>query len=168
MPEYGREYWDEHQCERRLTLEQLVEIAEGHRKREEALFQEANGAVFIDTDATTTYMFSMYYHDQAHPRLAELAAASLHRYDLFFLCGTDIPYDDTWDRSGDANRQIFQQQIQADLLDRRIPFITLRGDPDTRMHTVTSTLVGFDRFTSIADHLQAERRKPRREGTLGS
>jgi len=30
MPEYGREYWEKHQVNRRLSLQQLVEIAKGH------------------------------------------------------------------------------------------------------------------------------------------
>ncbi|MFC1829652.1 AAA family ATPase [Thermodesulfobacteriota bacterium] len=154
MPEYGREYWDKHQSDRRLTLEHLLEIAEGHREREETLIAEANRTIFIDTDSTTTFMFSMYYHGKAHPRLGELAAATLRRYDLFFLCGTDIPYDDTWDRSGDANRQVFQQHVKADLLNRRIPFITLRGSLEARMQVVSDVLHGFDRFASIGDNLR--------------
>lgn len=146
MPEYGREYWDAHQNKRRLTPEQLVDIAEGHREREDALVLDARREIFIDTDATSTFMFSMYYHDKALPRLAELARATLSRYDIFFLCGTDIPYDETWDRSGDANRQVFQQQIKADLLNRRIPFIMLMGTLDTRMQNIADVLRSFDRF----------------------
>ena len=42
MPEYGREYWERHHAERRLTPEQLVEIAEGHLQREEALIAQAD------------------------------------------------------------------------------------------------------------------------------
>lgn len=154
MPEYGREFWNKYQSDRRLTLEQLVEIAEGHLEREDALFPEANGTIFIDTDATTTFMFSMYYHGKAHPRLTELAAATLNRYDLFFLCETDIPYNDAWDRSGEANRQLLQQQIRADLLQRRIPFITLTGSPEKRMQSVSDVLHSFDRFVSIGDNLK--------------
>jgi hypothetical protein len=36
VPEYGREYWEKHQVDRRLSAAQLVEIAEGHRDRENA------------------------------------------------------------------------------------------------------------------------------------
>ncbi len=153
MPEYGREYWDTHHCGRRLTLDQLVEIAEGHRAREEALILEANQTLFVDTDATTTLMFSIYYHGKAHERLLELAAQTLQRYDLFFLCGTDIPYDDTADRSGDAHRQLFQQQIRADLLSRRIPYITLQGTLEQRMDRVTTIRRNFDRHASLCDQL---------------
>ena len=156
MPEYGREYWDKHQSDRRLTLEQLVEIGEGHLQREQSLMLDANRTIFIDTDATTTFMFSMYYHGHVHPRLAELAAATLGRYDLFFLCETDLPYDDTWDRSGKANREVFQQQIKADLLNRQIPFITLTGTLERRLEQVSDMLRGFDRFASLADNLRGK------------
>jgi NadR type nicotinamide-nucleotide adenylyltransferase len=96
MPEYGREYWETHQIERRLSLEQLVEIAEGHLEREERLLHQANEYLFVDTNPITTYMFSYYYHGTAAPRLVELARQAASRYDLVFVCDTDIPYDDTW------------------------------------------------------------------------
>ena len=158
MPEYGREYWDKNQKDRRLTLEQLVEIAEGHIHREDVKTLDANRFLFVDTDATTTYMFSLYYHGKAHPRLSELAENARRRYDLFFLCGDDIPYDDTWDRSGHANRAVFQKQIRADLLQRGIPFIDLAGSMDARVQIVTQTLQDFDKFDSISNNLRKKRR----------
>lgn len=33
-----------------------------------------------------------------------------------FVMYVDIPYDDTWDRSGDVNRRIFQKPIVSDLI----------------------------------------------------
>ncbi len=148
MPEYGREYWETHQIERRLSLEQLVEIAEGHLERENALLLQANRYLFADTNAITTYMFSRSYHHAVAPRLAELAMQAAARYDLVFLCGDDIPYDDTWDRSGDVNRCIFQKQILADLLMRKIPFIQLRGDIETRVRIVKTVLKTFRKYTN--------------------
>jgi NadR type nicotinamide-nucleotide adenylyltransferase len=146
MPEYGREYWEQHQRERRLSPQQLVEIAEQHIQREDEICLKANRYFFIDTDATTTFMFSMYYHDQAHPRLAELASKTLERYDLFFLCEDDIPYDDTWDRSGEMNRDMFQKQIKTDLIKRKISFISLSGSLGKRVQTVSKVLQDFDKF----------------------
>jgi NadR type nicotinamide-nucleotide adenylyltransferase len=96
MPEYGREYWESNQINRRLSLEQLVEIAEGHLERENKLLYQANQYIFVDTNAITTFMFSMSYHQSALDRLAELANLAQSRYDIFFLCDTDIPYDDRW------------------------------------------------------------------------
>lgn len=148
MPEYGREYWEQHQIERRLTETQLVEIAEGHLERENALLYQANRFLFTDTNAITTYVFSMYYHNNAAPRLVELAEKAACRYDLVFLCSDDIPYDDTWDRSGDANRQVFQKRVIVDLIQRKIPYFVLSGDLECRVQTVKQVLSKYRKYAS--------------------
>jgi HTH-type transcriptional repressor of NAD biosynthesis genes len=140
MPEYGREYWEAHQVDRRLTPAQLVAIAEGHIRREDELAFDARRFLFVDTDATTTYLFARYYHGGADPRLAARADQAVGRYDLVFLCGDDIPYDDTWDRSGDVNRTWFQQQVVADLKRRNRDFIHLAGSLEKRLDVVARTL----------------------------
>ncbi len=155
MPEYGREYWQAHQRHRRLAPEQLLEIADGHIQREDHLALEANRYLFVDTDASTTRLFARYYHGQALPRLDRMAEACARRYDLCFLCQDDIPYDDTWDRSGEANRALFQSWIEADLIERRVPFIRLTGDLRQRMHRVDRVLGAFSKYRSLADCLLA-------------
>ena len=146
MPEYGREYWEKYQVNRRLTLEQLLEIGEGHLEREDKSLLEANQFLFTDTNAITTYMFSLYYHSTAHPKLIELAKLAETRYDLVFLCDVDIPYDDTWDRSGDVNRHYFQREIIADLNNRKIPYIMLSGDLNQRIAKVEEVLRSCRKF----------------------
>jgi HTH-type transcriptional repressor of NAD biosynthesis genes len=146
MPEYGREYWTTHQVDRRLTPEQLVEIARGHREREDRLVASANKVFFVDTDATTTLQFSRYYHDAAHPDLSEMADRCRDRYDLVFLCECDIPYDDTWDRSGAVFRTVMQRRIEADLLARKRPFCRLAGTVEERIAKVVSKLEAFKKY----------------------
>lgn len=146
MPEYGREYWANYQVDRRLTREQLVEIAVGHREREDRLITTANKYFFVDTDATTTLQFSRYYHDGAHPELVELADRCRDRYDLVFLCDCDIPYDDTWDRSGAVFRTVMQRRIEADLLARQRPFYRLGGSVEERVAKVASRLESFKKY----------------------
>ena len=150
VPEYGREYWQKHQVDRRLTLEQLVEIAEGHRDIEESFLMDAKNYLFVDTDASTTRQFSMFYHDSCHRRLNELVDEASRRYDLFFLCMPDIPYEDTWDRSGAMFRATFQRQIEADLLARRIPHERLSGSVATRIQAVNDRLNRFDKFSRFS------------------
>jgi nicotinamide riboside kinase len=151
MPEYGREYWEKHQVNRRLSLEQLVEIASEHLNREEELLSEANRYLFTDTNAITTYMFSLYYHNTAAPQLTELANRAASRYDLVFVCDVDIPYDDTWDRSGDVNRRIFQKQIVNDLIIRKIPFFLVQGGLETRVKYVKSVLDKYRKYENLLD-----------------
>lgn len=151
MPEYGREYWETHHVDRRLTLGQLTEIAEGHLEREEALLCEANRYLFADTNALTTYIFSLYYHGEADKRLIDYANAASARYDLVFLCDVDIPYDDTWDRSGEGNRQVFQQRIVGDLAERKIPYFLLRGSLEERIACVKRVLNRFRKYGNLFD-----------------
>lgn len=155
MPEYGREYWEKHQENRRLSQGQLIEIAQGHVIREERLLYDSRHCLFTDTNAITTYMFGKYYHNSVLPELEELARKAEKRYDLFFLCGDDIPYEatDTWDRSGEQNRRWFQQQIEADLRVRKIPFITLQGSLPERLGKVRLILDGYGKFESISNGL---------------
>ncbi len=143
MPEFGREYWEQHQIDRRLSQEQLLEIAIAHRQREDALIMDARRYMFIDTDATTTLQFSYYYHGQAKPELEQLAAEARERYDTFFLCEADMPYDDSWDRSGDVSRVRMQQRITNDLLSRRIPFQRLTGSLESRVEHVAAYLMSM-------------------------
>lgn len=141
MPEYGREYWEAHQQNRRLTPSQLVYIAEEHRRREEKLVHDARGTFFVDTSALTTYHFALDYHGDAEPRLSELAKQSLCRYDHIFVCEDDIPYDNTWDRSGPAHRREAQQRLKRHLEDNGTPYLCLSGDLETRMTAVLATLI---------------------------
>ncbi len=149
MPEYGREYWDQHQENRRLTPAQLVEIAEGHLVREDAMLLKARNVLFTDTNVLTTRIFSYHYHGMAEPALEDLALRQAGRYDLYFLCDTDIPYNHTYDRSGEANREIMQKQIIADLHCRKIPYITLRGNTAERAAKVIETLASFKKFNNF-------------------
>lgn len=146
--EYGRDYWTLHQVNRRISFEAFDEIAKGHIEREEIAYKDANKYCFVDTNAITTYMFAMDYHAKAPELLKKIANENYKRYDLFFLCDDDIPYDDTWDRSGDQKRKIFHKQIIADLHERNIPFIVLRGDLETRIKRVQEVLNEYEPYSN--------------------
>ena len=146
MPEYGREYWEKHQVDRRVNAEQMVEIGKGHIEREDKLVIDANRYLFVDTNAITTYMFAMDYQGYVLPELETMALKAQSRYDIYFLCCDDIPYDDTWDRSGDQKRHIFQKQIIAELKERKLPYIELRGSIEQRTVAVEKVLKNFKKY----------------------
>lgn len=146
MPEYGREYWEQHQVDRRLRPEQLLEIAEGHRQREDQVLHDASRFLFVDTDATTTLQFARYYHEVALPELERLADECRDRYDIVFLCGDEIPYDDTWDRSGDASRHEMQRRIESDLRARRRPYHRLVGSLEERCRCASEIVTQFVKY----------------------
>ena len=149
VSEYGRDYWAEHQVDRRIGFEDFDNIAVGHINREEQAFLKADKYCFVDTNAITTYMYALDYHGKAPKLLARLALENASRYDLFFLCEDDIPYDDTWDRSGDQKRQVFHKQIIADLKQRNIPYISLEGSLEKRMEKVDRILETFKTYSNF-------------------
>jgi HTH-type transcriptional repressor of NAD biosynthesis genes len=148
MPEYGREYWEKNQVNRRLSLSAFDHIATEHLRREEELAGEANRFLFCDTNALATRIFCLDYHQCTTESLERLCEEVNWRYDLVFLCEDDIPYDDTWDRSGDHKRHVFQRQVVADLRGRKIPFIRLRGSLEERMEQVDEVLSKFIKWSS--------------------
>ncbi|HBM45971.1 TPA: cytidyltransferase [Patescibacteria group bacterium] len=143
MPEYGREYWEKNNTEGKLSKEQLVELANIHLEKEEELLQKANKYLFVDSNAITTEMFSRFYHGDAHPELSRLAKESESRYDLVFVCDTDIPYVEDGTRSGAKHREIFQRQIIEDLNKRGVSFILLSGTIKDRINKINETLKKF-------------------------
>lgn len=147
-PEYGREYWTKHHVNRRIGFEAFDEIAKGHIEIEDRNILNANEYFFVDTNAITTYMFAMDYHGKAPEFLMKTADQNSKRYDLFFLCDIDITYDDTWDRSGDQKREIFQKQIIADLKERNIPYILLSGNLEERIQKVENVLSEFKKYSN--------------------
>lgn len=147
-PEYGREYWTKHQVDRRIGFEEFDVIADGHIAGEIAALANANKYMFVDTNAVTTFMYCLDYHGRPTPYLERLALENHQRYDIWFLCEDDIPYDDTWDRSGPQKRSVFQKQIVSDLLDRRIPFIRLAGSLDERIEQVDRVLSSFRKYSN--------------------
>jgi NadR type nicotinamide-nucleotide adenylyltransferase len=140
VPEYGREYWLEHQVDRRLTPEQLLHIAETQNKWEDRLCRKANDYLLCDTNAFTTWHFALHYHQQPLPELTNLAQQCWDRYSLVVLCDTDIPYDDTWERSGDTNRQEFQTFVKDYLESHGIIYHLVSGGLEHRVRTVMSYL----------------------------
>jgi len=151
MPEYGAEYWLDHNVNRRITLEQFEEIGPEHNSREDALVLQSRKYLFCDTNPITTYVFAKDYHGVAGPLLTRMAQEAEKRYDLFFLCDTDIPYANTWDRSGDQKRNWFQDQIVGDLAERKVPFFRVSGTLEERVSQVNGILIKHRKFSNLLD-----------------
>lgn len=141
MPELGREYWDKyHDSSGKLSMDQLLDLAKKHLSKEDALILKANKYFFSDTNAITTEMFSRYYHGKAHPELIKIAKKNKQRYDLWFVCDIDIPYEDDGSRSGETHRIKFQEQIINDLKRREISYTLLSGNREERIRQVQNKL----------------------------
>jgi NadR type nicotinamide-nucleotide adenylyltransferase len=140
VPEYGRDYWLQHQVDRRLSPEQLLHIAQVQNQWENQAASKANKYLFCDTNAFTTWHFALHYHQTALPELEKLARTCWQRYGLVVLCDDNIPYDDTWERSGDANRHEFQVFNRQYLKKNGIKHLVVSGDIAQRKQAVLTSL----------------------------
>jgi nicotinamide riboside kinase len=140
VDEFGRTYWEQNQTGRRLTPEQLLYIAEEHIAIEERTSPKANKYLFVDTNALTTWHFALDYHQSALPELCALADESKARYRHVFLCADDIPFEDTWERSGAVKHREFQVFITNELNKRNIQYTLLTGSVEQRLEQVAKAL----------------------------
>ncbi|MDO5556422.1 MAG: AAA family ATPase [Clostridia bacterium] len=153
MFEYGRYHWDVYQKDRIETLEQIEEITERQLAMEEERLKKANKYLFTDTCPLITLRYAYDWHGRATPKLLNWAKEAETRYDIFFLCGDDIPYADTPERDGIEQRTSFQNQIKSELITRKIPYIELKGTLQQRMDKVDRVLSEYKKYTSLAKNI---------------
>lgn len=136
--EYGRDYWFQHQENHRLTMNDLEIIAYEQTKLEEEVSHENKNIVFIDTTTITTLAYAYYYFGKASDKLENQVKSNLYKYKNIFLCDVDIPFDNTWDRSGPGSREELQEINKAILQTYNIAYILLSGSVEERFDMVRS------------------------------
>lgn len=158
--EYGREYWFAHQQDHRLSMHDLETIAVKQQQIERQACETAHDVVCVDTNTMTTCAFAFYYFGDISDRLLKLLEDDLYRYQSphcihlisqdaehgqndnawqnqhVFLCDDDIPFDDTWDRSGTASRTKLQALNKKLLAQYNIPYTVLSGSIHTRFQHI--------------------------------
>lgn len=138
VAEYGREVWEQKQGD--LTLQDYVDIAEGHRAREDAAVPDCRAYLFCDTNALTTLFFSHYYHRDSLPELRRLAGDCVTRYRHVIVCDDDIPFEqDDW-RDNAVWRGRMQGMVLHDLRARDIGFHIVAGSLEARVAQVAALL----------------------------
>ena len=134
VPEYAREYlqekWDREQ--QTCQPEDLIPIAIGQMRLENALTKEADRLVICDTDLLETKVYSeAYYLGYCDPILEKYALEN--QYDLYFLTGIDVPWeaDDLRDKPGEREKMYAYFKNTLETYNRR--FVILKGSRDTRL-----------------------------------
>jgi HTH-type transcriptional regulator, transcriptional repressor of NAD biosynthesis genes len=138
VPEYGREYWNmNHDQNGTLSKEQLVELAQTHRQREDEAILEANRLLFVDTDARTTRQYSRwYYRGAVHSDLDRMASECAQRYRLVVLCDDDIHYVEDGSRAGQERRKVAQGEIRQELEASGVAWLEVTGSIERRVAAV--------------------------------
>lgn len=137
VPEYGREYSERHgkQLGDVWDTWEFRHIAHIQAEREDALAEAANGLLFCDTDLFTTARFHEAYVGEQDPELERLAAG--RRYDLYLLCGLDVPFvQDGW-RDDGPHRAAMDAAYRRFLEETGAHWVDLRGSYSDRIAQAT-------------------------------
>lgn len=154
ISEYARHYASVHKGDRGITIDDIVNITETQIQMEEEALKKSNKYLFTDTNAIMTLSYAKSnWHYITNQRLLQLANESQSRYDIFFLCGDDIPYENTQERNGEEHRRSFQRLIKSELLARKIPYIELNGTLEQRVDRVKRVLSEYEKYTSLAKNI---------------
>jgi NadR type nicotinamide-nucleotide adenylyltransferase len=89
VAEYAREYIEK--LKREYTYDDVLEIAKGQLQRENEAAIKANKLLICDTDFTVTKIWCDYKYKQCHDWISEQFFN--HKYDLYLLCNTDLPWE---------------------------------------------------------------------------
>jgi NadR type nicotinamide-nucleotide adenylyltransferase len=133
VPEYARDYLAK--LEGNYQYEDLLLIAKGQMQREESIAAKAKGYLFCDTSMLVMKVWSEYKYGQCDPWI--LRKLKEHTYDLYILCGTDIPW--TYDpmRENPNEREELYQIYLRELKALGVSFKELKGSEEERIRQCT-------------------------------
>ncbi len=144
-PEYGRPYTEIGRVEDApWTSFEFTHIARVHCWYEDFLADLADRVLFCDTDAYTTAVFHEVYLGQPTDDFAELAD---RRYDLYIVCGLDVPFEHDEIREFVERRKELHNRYLAHSLESGRPWLHVEGDPERRLRAAVTAV---DRL--LSDH----------------
>ncbi len=134
VAEYAREYLQAKWDKEKKTCEpsDLLPIAEGQMKLENALSKNAANLLICDTDLLETKVYSeAYYVGYCDPILEKYALEN--SYDLYLLTYIDIPWekDDLRDKPNEREKMFLYFKETLEKYNKN--FITLKGDKKERL-----------------------------------
>jgi HTH-type transcriptional repressor of NAD biosynthesis genes len=130
-PEYGRVYTEvgrEHGAP--WTSWEFAHIARVHCWYEDFLATLARRVLFCDTDAFTTAVFHESYLGSPASGFEDLAG---RRYDLYLVCGLDVPFADDGLREFEEQRGWMHEQLLAHARRSGSPWLLLAGPHAARL-----------------------------------
>ena len=136
VPEFAREYIDN--LIRPYNSNDLLEIAKGQISLETQQIFYKNKMIFCDTDLTVIKIWSEHKYGKCHPWILEKLAAI--RYDYYFLCDIDIPWEYDEQREHPHLRSYFFNLYKNELKSRNLPFTIISGNINERITFAKKTI----------------------------
>lgn len=140
-PEYGRPYTEVgRQTGASWTTEEFTHIARIHCWYEDYLAGFARGVLFADTDAYTTAVFHEVYLGAPTHAFDDLVD---RRYDLFLVCGLDVPWRGDGIRAFEEQRRWMHERYLERARTSGAPWLLLEGPHEIRLEAASAAVRGL-------------------------
>lgn len=133
VPEYAREYLLKNGTD--YDFEDLLTIAQGQLRSEDAYTQQASGQklLFIDTDMYVMKVWCEFVFGKCHSFVLDELAK--RKYDLYLLCNTDLPWvrDELREYPDLETRQHLYELYKNIMIHQSTPWADVRGNHAERL-----------------------------------
>ena len=137
-PEYGRAYTElGRDPQAPWTTSEFTYIARIQCWYEDCLAASARHVLFCDTDAFTTAVFHEVYLGESTHAFDELLE---RRYDLYLVCGLDVPWRHDGIREFDEQRLWMHECYVERARSSGRPWLLLEGSRETRLRDSTTAV----------------------------
>ncbi len=128
IPEFSRVYLLK--IERAYNYDDILRIARGQKKSEEALTDIARKIMFSDTELLVTKIWCEVKYKKCHPWILE--KLEKQEYDLYLLMDVDLPWVHDPLREHPHNRKYLFDLYQKELEARKLNYRIVSGQDDER------------------------------------
>ena len=149
VPEHGRDYTIEKMAagtNDHWDTSDFVAIARLQGELEDDMAESAGPLLFCDTDAFATAIWHERYLGSRSAEVEAVAAA--RHYDLYVLCGIDVPFEADGVRFSESIRPWMQQRFRDGLAARPGPWIEIGGPVEDRVTAVESYIAELGLLTA--------------------
>ena len=128
VSEYSREYLATKQ---KYSLDDLNKIAKGQRKKLEKNSKKKGKYLISDTCLLDIEIWSEVKFKTLNPEIRIMSKAE--RFDIYFLCKPDIPWEEDPLRENPKNRELLYYKFQEKLINREIDYFEVKGKIENRL-----------------------------------
>jgi len=130
VPEFARDYLA--QLNRPYEESDLLEIAKGQVHIEESCAKQAGELLICDTDLLVMKVWSEFKYGKCDPWILEQVQS--RHYDVYLLCGIDIPWEQDPLRENPGQREELHQLYERELKSLNKEYLHVEGATDERLN----------------------------------
>jgi NadR type nicotinamide-nucleotide adenylyltransferase len=140
VPEYARDFLLKR--EGKYNQSDLLAIAEGQVHSENQLFERANRMLFCDTEMIVMKIWSQVKFGMCDPQILQMLENQ--HYHHYFLCDTDIPWQDDPLREHPHMRDELFGMYVRELEFYRFPYSVISGTQPQRLQKAVEIVERFN------------------------